>query len=422
MIKTFSLFVILLCSTLSMAAGCDTGDTLRALFIGNSYTYVNDLPGVLVSMGASTGDVIQTASSTPGGYTLQMHSSNTVTLSAIAAGVWDYVVLQEQSQLPALQDSIVAEEVFPFAHYLDSLIIQANQCTETVFYRTWGRKNGDTENCPTWPPVCTYQGMDSLLHLRYRIMTDSFSAIMSPVGMLFRYLRMNQPNLELYDGDGSHPSPAGTYAAACSFYTVMLRKDPALISFDNGLDPADAANIRNAAKTVVFDNLMVWNVGKYDPTSAFITDISGLTVNFTNQSTQSHDYFWDFGDGNFSTEMHPVHMYAGPGTFHVTLISYACKLADTTETDIHLDINSVQNNQTNGNQTRIICKPGFLEIFCSQTPSSISLFGTDGRQLIEYRPGMKELHISTKQLSRGLYIIKIQFQSTHCEAFKISIH
>ncbi len=422
MLKICCQFVIFLCSTLPMAASCDTGDTLRALFIGNSYTYVNDLPGVLVNMAASTGDVIQTASSTPGGYTLQMHASNPATLSAIAAGVWDYTVLQEQSQLPALQDSVVTEQVFPFAHYLDSLIIQANECTETVFYRTWGRKNGDTENCPSWPPVCTYQGMDSLLHLRYRIMTDSFSAIMSPVGMVFRYLRMNQPNLELYDGDGSHPSPAGTYAAACSFYTVMLRKNPALISFDNGLDPADAANIRNAAKTVVFDNLMVWNVGKYDPTSAFIADINGLTVNFTNQSTLSHDYFWDFGDGDFSTEQNPVHAYTGTGTFHVTLISSACKLADTSETDIHLNINSVENNQTNGNQTKVINTNHNLEIVCNQTPTLISLLGIDGRQLIEYRPGMKESHISTKQLSRGFYIVKIQFQSSHCEAFKISIH
>src|SRR5690606_1716533 len=124
----------------------------------------------------------------------------------------------------------VETEVFPYAKKLDSLVRHYNSCAETVFYMTWGYKNGDAGNCAVYPPICTYQGMDSLLRSRYTMMADSNDALVSPVGPVRRYLRTYHPAIELYDIDGSHPSVAGTYAAACSFYSVLFRKDPSGIS------------------------------------------------------------------------------------------------------------------------------------------------------------------------------------------------
>ena len=46
-----------------------------------------------------------------------------------------------------------------------------------------------------------------------------------------------------------------------------------------------------------------------------------LEVTFTNLSTSSTDYLWDFGDGNTSTDFEPVHIYAAEGTYTVTLVS-----------------------------------------------------------------------------------------------------
>ena len=227
-----------------ISVGCYAQDTYRALFLGNSYTYVNNLPQMITDMATSTGDVFIYDSNAPGGYTLQGHSSNATSLAKIAIGNWDYVVLQEQSQLPSFPISQVQTDVFPFAKMLDSTINADNPCVETVFYMTWGRKNGDASNCASWPPVCTYAGMDSLLDLRYRMMADSNNAIVSPVGRVWNYVRQLYPSLELYQPDESHPSVAGTYVAACTFYTVMFRKDPTDITFNSTLTPTDAANIR----------------------------------------------------------------------------------------------------------------------------------------------------------------------------------
>jgi len=295
----------------------------RVLFIGNSYTAVNNLPQLTADCALSIGFAgmpMEVASSTPGGTTFQMHTTNASSQSLINQGNWDYVVLQEQSQLPSFPDSQVATECFPFAAQLNNQILAVDSCTETVFYMTWGRQNGDAGNCAFWPPVCTYEGMDSLLNLRYKQMAIDNDAILSPVGALWNYIRNTYPEINLYAADGSHPSLEGSYAAACSMIAVMLRTDPYLITYSSTLDPVVAEKIRLAAQAVVFNNLMEWHVGEYDPAISVNTSSNGLALQIDNQSNPSWNFTWDFGDGNSSTLFAPTHTYNSSGTY---VLSYA---------------------------------------------------------------------------------------------------
>lgn len=249
--------------------------TKRVLFIGNSYTDVNNLPLMVANVANSMMDTVVYDSNVPGGYTFEAHLNSAASLSKIASGNWDFVVLQEQSQRPSFPLSQVQAEVFPYAHVLDSLVNAHSSCGETVFYMTWGRKNGDASNCAVWPPVCTYQGMDSLLHLRYRMMADSNQALLAPAGAVWNYIRQNFPLIELYQTDGSHPSLAGTYAIACTFYSTLFRANPLAISFNPGIPATEATAIRDAVKIVVYDSLLHWNVGRYDSINA-ITCVTGI--------------------------------------------------------------------------------------------------------------------------------------------------
>ncbi len=295
----------------------------RVLFIGNSYTAVNNLPQLTADCAQSIGFAgfpMEVASSTPGGTTFQMHTSNATSQSLIAQGNWDFVVLQEQSQLPSFPDSQVETECFPFATQLNNQILAADSCTETIFYMTWGRQNGDAGNCASWPPVCTYEGMDSLLNLRYRQMAIDNQAILSPVGALWNYIRNTYPEINLYAADGSHPSLEGSYAAACSMVSVIFRTDPTLINYNSTLNPVIAEKIKLAAQEVVFNNLMEWHVGEYDPTVVINTNADGLSLQLDNQSAPSWNFTWDFGDGTSSTEFSPVHMYNAAGSY---VLSYS---------------------------------------------------------------------------------------------------
>lgn len=324
---------LLLISITGVTSG--QGRTKRALFLGNSYTAVNNLPQLTAQLALSAGDTLYTDNHTPGGYTLMGHSTNATSLAKLAQGSWDYVVLQEQSQLPSFPIAQVEAQVFPYARILDSLIHLSNSCAQTVFYMTWGRKNGDAQNCATWPPVCTYSGMDSLLRLRYEQMALRNQALLSPVGAVWNYLRLHHPGIELYQPDESHPSTAGSYAAACCFYTTLFEKDPSLISDNAGLSQSDATAIRLAVKQVVFANKLQWYIGAYAPEATFTYTTSGSrTVTFDNQSLRATNYRWFFGDGNSSVDTNPVHTYAQDGNYIVTLRATSCSQTDSFQRSI----------------------------------------------------------------------------------------
>ncbi|MBK8702202.1 MAG: T9SS type A sorting domain-containing protein [Saprospiraceae bacterium] len=385
--------------------------TKRALFLGNSYTGVNNLPQMVADVTTSTGDTLIFGSNTPGGYTLQGHSTNATSLAKIAVGNWDYVVLQEQSQNPSFPISQVETNVFPYAHFLDSIINAENLCGETVFYMTWGRKNGDASNCASWPPVCTYSGMDSLLNLRYRMMADSNNAIVSPVGAVWKYIRQNFPLIDLYQSDESHPSVAGTYAAACSFYTALFRKDPTAITFNSTLSTTDAANIRTAAKLIVYDSLMNWHIGAYDPLANFTYSISnGNQVSFTNSSLNATNFNWNFGDGGTSASNNPTYTYLATGTYTIQLIANKCGISNTTFQTINITIPVGVNEISQTNNLNIFPNPVTTILNVKQDLSNkitYKIVSITGQETQTGIINNSEKQINVSLLSEGIYFLQL---------------
>ncbi len=257
--KRTLIFLTLLGLTFHVFAQSNPKTNQRVLFLGNSYTYVNNLPIIIKYIATIEGDTLYTQENLIGGYTLKGHSSNQTSLAKIMQGNWDAVVLQEQSQLPSFPIEDVENEVFPAARFLDSIIHVYNPCAKTIFYMTWGRQFGDNSNCSFWPPVCTYEGMDSLLNLRYRMMMEENHAYLSPVGLIWKDIRQSNPEIVLYQSDESHPDMAGSYAAACSFYTTLFHKNPLDISYNYELDTAITNPIKRACKKHIYDSLSLWD-------------------------------------------------------------------------------------------------------------------------------------------------------------------
>lgn len=383
----------------------------KVLFIGNSYTYVNDLPLLLSNAAQSVGDSVIYDSNCIGGYTLQLHSTNATTLQKISQGNFDYVVLQEQSQLPSFPISQVQSSVYPYATTLDSLINSANNCTETVFYMTWGRKNGDASNCPNWPPVCTYSGMDSLLRLRYQNMANTNSALVSPVGAVWRHIRNNYPNIELYNADESHPSLAGSYAAACTFYSILFRKDPSQISFISTLDSTDASNIRNAAKLVAYDSLSYWNVGDYDMNVNFTYSYGSPTgIILMNQSQNCDSIVWNFGDGTQSTIGSPIHVYQQGGTYTITLVGYHCNETDTFSLQVSTIQSGLNENQKNKISISNISKSGLVTLEGSLLDvQQIDIINPEGKIIYSTRNVSNTIPLISN--NSGMYLMNIHYEN-----------
>ena len=425
-----------------------SAQTKKALFIGNSYTNNNNLPQLVADVASSVGDTLIKQKHTPGGATLNNHANDSNAMNKINADEWDYVVLQAQSQEPSFPLSQVETQTFPFATQLCDSIRANSSCTRPMFYMTWGRENGDASNCAVWPPVCTYDGMDSLLNLRYRMMGEMNEAYVSPVGVVWHYIRDNHPQIDLYTGDGSHPTIRGSYVAAVTFYTMIFQKDPTLITFNSSLDETEATNIKEAVKLLVYEDLEEWNVGAYNPSANFTVTADTNVLTFNNNSTFSDEFIWNFGENSFSELENPIHEYAEGGDYTVSLIASSCGVTDTfhqeitvfidmdgdgftTETDcddnnetINPDAIEIPNNgvdedcdgsdlttathEVQGIEISIYPNPAsdFLYVeYPENTSLSIQLFDLKGQLIKSYSKDKRILNVS--EIGTGNFLMKI---------------
>ena len=396
MIKFYALISTLLLSNIILGQ-----DSAKVLFIGKSYTYFNNLPGMLTDLSTSLGDYVQPTSQVAGGATFQVHATNPATYTAINSADWDFVVLQAQSQEPSFPDSQVNSETLPFAEQMADSIRNNSICSNILMFMTWGRENGD----PQWVPISTFDGMNSRLRNAYIRMADSIDASISPVGVAWKYVRDIYPSIQLYSPDGSHPSLEGSYLAACTFYASLFRKSPVGASFTSSLAPATAANLQLSAATAVMDSLDHWNLYPMsEHTQAdFSYVVNGGEVVFINNSVNATAYDWNFNDGQVSNDESPVIVYSAPGSYSVTLVSSSPCDSDTLSSTIVIGSNSIVTNLPKDLMIRQM-ENGIFQIYGDQEFDQIVVTDATGRIVTEQR----EAHIDLSNKPTGLYLIRIQ--------------
>jgi hypothetical protein len=181
----------------------------RILFIGNSFTNRNDLPGMLARLAAAgrPGLDLQTERVIANGRALKTHWERGEARQAIGSSKWDYVVLQEQSTLPLKNAARMHEYVTLF----DGEIRRSG--ARTVLYMTWARRQ-------------EFERQDELAKA-YTDVGRAIGAIVVPVGTAWQRVLSGHPEIVLHDKDGSHPNLAGSYLAACVFFAALFRRNPA---------------------------------------------------------------------------------------------------------------------------------------------------------------------------------------------------
>jgi len=242
---------LLILHFLSLLALSATAAPSKILFIGNSYTG-QVRSAVTKFFAASEQKQTRLEFITPGGRTLKQHSEEAKTMEKISEGGWDIVVLQDQSQTPA----VFPEKFLTASKRLNQVITESG--ARTAYYQTWGRRDGDKQNAERFG---TYTKMQDALTKSYVQATKRDKAILIPVGEVWRKVRKSDAKLgrELYKGDGSHPSAKGAYLVACCFYAALTGSDPASVKFDGGLPAAQAGAIRKITREVFKGRLPAGN-------------------------------------------------------------------------------------------------------------------------------------------------------------------
>jgi hypothetical protein len=220
---------------------------LRVLFVGNSFTFKNDLPALVHQLAAGDKGArpIFAVQYTAGGWRLRQAARDDGLTKLLKEVHWDVVVLQEQSQIPSLSLDQRRREMFPFARALHAKIVQTG--ASTLLFMTWGYRVGDRRNVPG----DTYAVMQARVKNGYSDLGLELGVPTAPVGLAWAEALRRRPQLDLWAGDGRHPSLRGSYLSACVFYVVLLHREPSESQFTAGLPRADARFLQRVAAEVV---------------------------------------------------------------------------------------------------------------------------------------------------------------------------
>ena len=205
---------------------------MKVLFIGNSFTARNNVPGLVAQLAQSRGKQLQHRLISAGGASLRMHWNKGDAQKAIQQTRYDYVVLQEQSTLPIKNQLRMHENIRLF----DQAIKASG--AKTALYLTWARQNAaETQKAIT---------------NAYIAIGEELGAAVAPVGIAWQNFIRKHSHPVLHDADKSHPSLAGSYLAACVFFAVLFHESSVGIASDlKGLTQAEAELLQKTAWATV---------------------------------------------------------------------------------------------------------------------------------------------------------------------------
>jgi PKD repeat protein len=387
-------------------------DTLSVLFIGNSYTSYNNLPLLVKNLSTSAGKTLNIDSNMPGGYLMSSHAADGTTLSKISMGNWDYVILQEQSQIPTIE-YYRYNDMYPAMIDLKALIKLYNPCAKIITYMTWGRRFGGQQCDPSGtycsPVFANFNHMQDSLTSAYLEISEQLKVQCAPVGVVWQNI-LNDTNLVLHSGDNSHPNIDGSYVAACAIFTSIWKQGTSGLSYTAGLSSSLALYYQSISDNTIFSSANDWNLHINNPTANFSESISGNTATFTNLSTSINNtlnYLWNFGDGNTSSIQNPSHTYTTSGTYTITLIASNCIFSDTIIKTIQVGItNMIEGSLSNfefypnptTNQMNLKIDSRFIG-------SVYTVYDNSGRSVLNGKIISENTLIELGDLSKGLYLL-----------------
>jgi lysophospholipase L1-like esterase len=173
-----------------------------------------------------------------GGETLAQHAASPESLAAIRSPTWRFVIIQEQSEIPAIA-SVRASEMVPAAETLVGDIRAA--AATPVLLDTWAHRDG-------LPGTnLGYAGMQAAIDEGYAELGGALGVLVVPAGPAWAATLRIDPSTVLWQADGSHPSPAGTYLVACVLYARLFDASPVGIPETAGLSSELARSLQAVA-------------------------------------------------------------------------------------------------------------------------------------------------------------------------------
>lgn len=262
-------------------------DTTKVLFIGNSFTYVENMPDLFRNIADSAGYKVKIQMYAPGGISVgdisqgtQAHMNNPLVYDNIRSDKWDYVVLQDNQGRFVLdygQFSSTSLVIQGHKQIRDS-VLKNNPCAKMIWFEGWGLKNG-------MPPYGnTGIEMIERIAANYHFMNDSLKQAISPIGGAWKNLIINNPAIDPWSSDETHQSLAGSFLTASVIYSTIFRDNPVYSQANGGLASNIALILKQIAWQTFSDSISFINIQNITP--ELIWQNNQLTA------TTYQQYFW----------------------------------------------------------------------------------------------------------------------------------
>lgn len=215
----------------------------KILMIGNSHTYINDVPEMLRSLCESAGIHAKVAGLSVGGHSLkqyvfpetqreQVYADKLISL--LEEEDWDYVILQGKR----------AEEVLDAEVFTDAIrTIQSclSSDAQVVIYMPWTAEDPEHYSDPNNSAT-----IGQMITSLYPI-AESLDCALAPSGIAFERAKVLYPDINLYGLDHSHANPIGSYLSACTIFGTMLGIDPQGLPYYGGISLTNGRKMQEIA-------------------------------------------------------------------------------------------------------------------------------------------------------------------------------
>lgn len=216
---------------------------MRALFLGNSYTFYNDVPAQVRALAAEAGTDVEVDQVVEGGADWSLHAGRLGGLERIRGSKWDVVVLQGRSTDPLLKTRRF--------HKYGAILGKAAQESgaRVLLYQTWPWASDHASYAHRWSKRSPQAWLDVVRH-EYAKLAHTLSVEVAPAGDAWA-MALERHDLELYDDDRHHASPLGSHLSACVLARTILRCDPRrLVWCPDDVDPSDSSKLKAIAAEV----------------------------------------------------------------------------------------------------------------------------------------------------------------------------
>ena len=265
--KTFIWIISSLTLTL-FASGCASkpakpAEPYRVLFIGDSTTSRNDIPGKFKRLAELGGHEVVVASSTKDFTSLATHTRLPQTKEKLENEVWDIVVLQENEAILLDPESRQKYSIPMIQKYMD---IVDDMDGVILLYSSIGFRDGLT-GYEEFKHLDDYESTQDAVDMAYIEIGNELNLPIAPVGAVWRQVHDTGPAFDLWQLDGLHASPEGAYLAACVFYASIYNQSPLdlPVSDEFGIDQATIQLIHQNVTEVVLENQSQYRLPLFRP-------------------------------------------------------------------------------------------------------------------------------------------------------------